>query len=121
MLRCARCMQEWQATSAPPPAPPVLPPAASPPVPPLQQTIAPQLAEAPLPVSAPRDSALARLARQLSARLQFAPLLGAPLIGAWVLSFAVLIACGWSAVHWRESVMSVWPPSQRAYQAIGLN
>lgn len=42
-------------------------------------------------------------------------------LAAWALSLCVLISLGWGAVHWRSEVMSIWPPSQRAYQAVGLN
>ena len=42
------------------------------------------------------------------------------LVLAWVASFAALGALAASAVHWRADLMRVWPPSARAYAALGL-
>jgi predicted Zn finger-like uncharacterized protein len=53
---------------------------------------------------------------RLAGRLQVSAV-----VAAWVLSLGVLGSLGWSAVHWRGDVMAAWPPSQRAYQAVGLN
>lgn len=42
------------------------------------------------------------------------------LLAAWVLSIAVLLLAGWAAVAWRDGIMRAWPPSERAYAALGL-
>jgi predicted Zn finger-like uncharacterized protein len=42
-----------------------------------------------------------------------------PALG-WVVSIAILVGAGWAAVHWRTPIMHSWPPSSRAYAAIGL-
>ncbi len=42
------------------------------------------------------------------------------LLAAWVLSIAVLVLAGWAAVTWRDGIMRAWPPSERAYVALGL-
>lgn len=44
----------------------------------------------------------------------------APLVVAWLLTVAVLAGLGWAAVDRRAAIMKVWPPSIRAYVAIGL-
>jgi predicted Zn finger-like uncharacterized protein len=44
----------------------------------------------------------------------------APLVAAWLLSIAVLAALGWAAIDRRADIMAAWPPSTRAYAAIGL-
>ena len=44
-----------------------------------------------------------------------------PWIGlAWVGSLIVVAALAWGAVNWRADVMHAWPPSTRAYAALGL-
>jgi predicted Zn finger-like uncharacterized protein len=42
-----------------------------------------------------------------------------PLRG-WLLSLVVIIAVVSAAVIWRDKVMQAWPPSERAYHAVGL-
>jgi predicted Zn finger-like uncharacterized protein len=44
-----------------------------------------------------------------------------PLLLAWVLTLIVLAASGWGAYQYRSVVMQFWPPSERAYAALGLN
>ncbi len=39
---------------------------------------------------------------------------------AWMLSLALLGAAAVATVVYREPIMQAWPPSQRAYAAIGL-
>jgi hypothetical protein len=39
---------------------------------------------------------------------------------AWLLTIAVLAGLGWAAVDRRAAIMKAWPPSIRAYLAIGL-
>jgi hypothetical protein len=44
-----------------------------------------------------------------------------PWVGmAWVGSLVVLAALAWGALTWRADIMHAWPPSTRAYAAIGL-
>jgi len=40
---------------------------------------------------------------------------------AWAASLMLVGSLGWGAVHWRDEVMATWPPTARAYQAIGLD
>jgi hypothetical protein len=44
----------------------------------------------------------------------------AAVVASWALTVLVLISLGWGAVHWRDDVMNAWPPSERAYAALGL-
>ena len=95
-LRCARCAHEWQGRlpeDGPPE--PELPPAPTP---------APLIAAIPV-ISAPVPP------RNL-------PVAG---LAAWAASLLLVGSLGWGAVHWRYNVMAEWPPSVRAYQAIGLD
>lgn len=39
---------------------------------------------------------------------------------AWALSVILVVALLWSAFNWRADIMRVWPPSMRAYAALGL-
>jgi predicted Zn finger-like uncharacterized protein len=39
---------------------------------------------------------------------------------AWAATFLVIGLAGAGAVLWRDQIMQVWPPSARAYQAVGL-
>jgi hypothetical protein len=41
-------------------------------------------------------------------------------VAAWVLSLAVLAGVVWAAYAYRAEIMAAWPPSQRAYAAMGL-
>lgn len=112
-VRCARCATEW----TPIPAPPVLdqvPPATPEPVPPepMQNTPPPPPSREPLPE--PRPVPQERLVPAGRMPVDRAVLAG------WVLSLAVLLVLGWAAVAWRADVMRAWPPSERAYGALGL-
>jgi hypothetical protein len=44
-----------------------------------------------------------------------------PLVVAWALTIALVGAGGWGAYEYRGKVIQAWPPSQRAYAALGLN
>lgn len=44
----------------------------------------------------------------------------APLVAAWCLSALVLAGLAWMLVVRRAEIMQAWPPSQRAYAAVGL-
>jgi predicted Zn finger-like uncharacterized protein len=39
---------------------------------------------------------------------------------AWAATFLVIGLAGAGAVMWRDQIMQAWPPSARAYQAVGL-
>jgi predicted Zn finger-like uncharacterized protein len=41
------------------------------------------------------------------------------LVAAWVLSLVVVGSLGWGVWHWRDDVMTIWPPSQRAFGVVG--
>ncbi len=106
VVRCARCATEW--TPVPAPAVTVeeeVPPPPSPPVPPAPEPPAP-----PPPIVVPqREAPVAR-----SAPPQ-------PALFAWAASVVVIVAAVAGAYVWRTNVMQAWPPSQRAYQALGLH
>jgi len=103
VVRCARCGHEWA---------------------PVNMPAAPEPAAAPMrPVEAvppPRPAGPAgggaRLVPPAPARRRAGG--GAWL--AWIASLVLLGAIAWGLVAWREQVMAAWPPSQRAYAALGL-
>jgi len=91
-LRCARCAHEWQGRL------------------PEDETPEPEPTPAPVAATAPVVSA------PISPRKL--PVGG---LVAWAASLLLVGSLGWGAVHWRDNVMAKWPPSTRAYQAIGLD
>lgn len=105
-VRCAKCGTVWQPVPTPDPDPPLLqpePPAlAAAPLPELEfpQTTPPP-PEPPHPTPAPRRSPPALLA-------------------AWLVSVAILFAAGSASIAYRTPIMHAWPPSIRAYAALGL-
>lgn len=122
-LRCARCGAEWtpgELASKPVEAIPARPPPPLPATPPPKPT---SFAES-APVAPPPHeeqierepfSAMERLARPVE------PPPRSHWVGfAWVGSLVVLTALAWGAVAWRANVMHAWPPSTRAYAALGL-
>jgi hypothetical protein len=42
------------------------------------------------------------------------------LAAAWVLTALVIALLCFGAYHWREPLMTIWPPSQRLYALLGL-
>ncbi len=107
-VRCARCATEWtpvpaaaaESYAAPPDIKaPVLEPSAPPPEPAL---------EPPSIVVPPREAPVVAELPQRSP------------IFAWVASLVVIVAAITASYVWRAEVMQAWPPSQRAYQALGL-
>lgn len=94
-LRCARCAFEWLAVM------PVVAP---------QQPVPAAIAA---PDNVPEDDE--HFGSPAPARRATAA------ITAWTVSLVVLCSIGWGAVHWRNDIMLIWPPSERAYQAVGLN
>ncbi len=63
----------------------------------------------------PSISAMQRLAQSASPP----PRSTAPVI-AWAASLVFLALLIWAAVNWRAEIMQAWPPSTRAYAALGL-
>jgi len=125
VLRCARCGAEWTPGE---PAPKPVETAAVRPALALPATPAPDSAAIAEPAAAPIApdphegriesqpfSAMERLARPVE------PPRRTPWAGlAWVGSLIVLATLAWGAVAWRADVMHAWPPSTRAYAALGL-
>lgn len=115
-LRCVRCEQEWLASAPPDNEHPPSPPSVTIPMPATMPVYS-------QPVQAPAENLLvasipAKLVRPDSEQPGGSAQTGALL--AWALSVCVLISLSWGAVHWRSDVMSIWPPSKRAYQTFGL-
>ena len=100
-LRCARCQEEFLATADEP------------------ALAVPQFAPAAYPHPIPDRGEIA-LSESDERPPPRPPVRRASAVAAWALSMCVLLSLGWGAVHWRSEVMSIWPPSQRAYHAVGL-
>lgn len=102
-VRCARCGHNW----TPPEAEGLV--AVPPP---------PEPAEVEEP-PAPRLTAESRPSRPspLLPRRRRRP----GLLAAWILSFVVIALGLWAVVAYRGDIMRAWPPSTRAYSAIGLS
>ena len=83
-----------------------MPGAAIPDPAPPDSTAEPAFDEVPGPVFPARPVASARNSRLLAA--------------AWLLTVLVLVGLAWAALSRRAEIMRAWPPSQRAYAAIGL-
>jgi predicted Zn finger-like uncharacterized protein len=95
-LRCARCAHEWQGR--------------------LPDDVAPEPEPTPDPPPAPVTAAIPVVSAPIASR-------NLPVGGlvAWAASLLLVGSLGWGAMHWRDNVMAKWPPSTRAYQAIGLD
>lgn len=110
VVRCARCGWEWTPVAEAPPESAASPP---PPLPVL-------MADAPARFGARhgpthRPSAMDWLAAHpaiLRSRL--------PLRAAWAASSIILMSAAWGAYAWRAQIVEAWPPSARAYAALGL-
>ena len=103
-LRCARCAQEWLALPEPEAAAKLAP------------DIAPEIAPVFAPARPPPIDRPPAPSRQAGNRA-----LASLALAGWVLSIGLLGGIGWGAVHWRSQVMAGWPPSERLYQAVGLD
>ncbi len=114
VVQCARCSTRWTPVPAAVVSPPAVPPPAVPP-PVAVPVIKPFSSE--LPALQPRTGA--SLAREPPPA--FRPASHARVaVMAWMLSLALLGAAAVATVVYREPIMQAWPPSQRAYAAIGL-
>jgi predicted Zn finger-like uncharacterized protein len=143
LLRCARCGHRFQAGAAagvappaapaaspavtPPPAPPAPPPEPLPPPPPIRPP-----AEAPPPRPAPVATQTSDSDRPPPTRglrrhspieepdeAEPEPRAGRAVLIGWVLTFAVLAAAGWAALHYQAEIVEAWPPAARLYAALG--
>jgi predicted Zn finger-like uncharacterized protein len=119
LVRCARCNGEWTPVALAEPAEPE----PHPPTPAMEAEVQPpplpivesEPAE-PLAIGAVRRSAMDRLAAHpASPRPSFALRL------AWAGSIVVFILLIALAFAWRGKIITVWPPSARAYSALGLH
>lgn len=119
-VRCARCATEWTPLPAPP-APDAMPPAPDLALPAREMAPAPEPSET-TPPPPPSREKLPEPRPVPQERLAPAGRLPADraVLAGWVLSVAVLLVLGWAAVAWRTEVMRAWPPSERAYAALGL-
>lgn len=109
LVRCARCGNDWM----PLPAAPALEPRPEPPLP-----VAPE--PAPLPAQ-PTSPAVIPLPAPTLERSE-APRSRVTAVSiAWALSVLVLLAALWGMYAGRAAIMQAWPPSVRAYAALGLS
>jgi predicted Zn finger-like uncharacterized protein len=93
-IRCARCGEEWVEPGAPSPA-----------------------AEEPRAAVAVVMEAAVRRADPSAPPTRPDP---TAIRLAWAASVLVVVLAASGAVAWRTEVMHAWPPSQRAYSAMGL-
>jgi predicted Zn finger-like uncharacterized protein len=116
-LRCAHCATEWDVAALAPPELPLAPP----PVAPQVMVTPPSSASLPPPPSVDAGPAIT-LSRKapILGRAKAEPPRLAALAAAWVLSLVVVGSLGWGVYHWRSDVMTLWPPSQRAFGALGV-
>jgi len=103
-VRCARCGEEWVPLTVAPG--PVTEPEAPP-------TMRRSWDDEP---EQSRLSAMERLAQSPAV----VPRPSVAVRAAWAVSVAVLVLLVWSAYAWRSDVMRIWPPSIRAYDALGV-
>jgi predicted Zn finger-like uncharacterized protein len=129
-VRCARCLAEFDPTlpgsalHEPVPPEPVSPE----PVPPepsaaIDESLPERHDQPPEPrptlSSAPADGTVAISAMQRLVQSAPPQRSSGSLIG-WVLSLLVLACILWGVFNWRTEIMKAWPPSARAYEALGL-
>lgn len=125
-VRCSRCGVDWSPlaeTVMEPEAAPVMsrledvhlpPPEPIEPEPIVEEELAVPVAAEPVPPTQ-GFTAMQRLSQAAEA-----PAPSIWLRVAWGLSIVLLIAVLWSVFSWRADIMRVWPPSARAYAALGL-
>ncbi len=111
VVRCARCATDWEPVAHKPAADEPVPNAPAVPEPP---------PEPPPPEPEPVVEPPAEIEPALSAEPAVPAWRAWLLPAAWVLSAVVLLAVGFLALSARNSIMHAWPPSIRAYGAIGL-
>jgi predicted Zn finger-like uncharacterized protein len=141
-LRCARCAVEWDAREAFDQNPlqervqaMMAEPIGVPPPPRVEPTAA-QLAESwhsrqdddatihadmrvPPPLEHdPADTGITLTSDVPTRRIPSEPPRLSALVAAWILSLVFVGSLGWGVWHWRDDVMTIFPPSQRAFGAI---
>lgn len=129
-VKCARCGETWTAVPVEAPAAIDPPPAAGPlPEPAIREEPQRETTELEPPASTDRpmlgdrlwgDALPDQVGPQISLQSSPTRRISIPLMAAWVLSLVVLIAIGWTAIDHRAAIMAAWPPSTRAYAAVGL-
>lgn len=102
-VRCVKCGTVWQPVPELPEEPVAAAPAPEPPVAEAPAVLAEPVADEPPPVPEPPSRSG-----------------GKGLLAAWLLSAALLAGCGAAAVAYRGPIMQAWPPSTRAFAALGL-
>ncbi len=104
IVRCARCSADWVPVALPVAAPVPVAPVPMPAPPTVRAAEPAQAFTPPIGHTEPAPPARRRAAVSL----------------AWLLTFAVLGAAGWAAYTYRPDIVRIWPPSERAYLALGL-
>lgn len=110
-VRCANCDETWRVTAprdnlaepSPPPVPDDLEPEPEP-APERQELVlrrAPAIPQVRMEEIPQHEGSRAALA-------------------GWAVTVVVLVVAGTAAVTWRDAIMLAWPPSARAYAALGL-
>ncbi len=120
LLQCARCAHEWLVVPSAMAATDSAPVAVSAPV------VSEHFPDEFYPEPADLDphespSVMPNLTGRGQAHPPRPPVEPAALAMAWVLTVFVMLSIGWGALRWRGEVMEAWPPSQRAYNMLGLH
>jgi predicted Zn finger-like uncharacterized protein len=123
VVRCSRCNGEWTpvAPEALPEAEPVPAPPSMEPAPSFEPEAPPPLPPEPAPAE-PETIGVVR--RSAMDRLAAHPATARPSVAlrlAWAGSIAALILLAAVAFVWRSEIIALWPPSARAYSALGLH
>lgn len=114
-VRCAKCGHVWHQTApAPEPEAEFAPAEESAPPPPAPEAIIPQRSAYVPSAAGSADDAFDRL-RAPARWLEHA---GVAL--GWIGLLALVVVIGWSALHYRQIVASLWPQSSSLYAALGL-
>ena len=124
-VRCSRCGVDWSPLAADvtePEAAPVMSRLEEIQLPPPEPIMEPVVEEEPqVPDTAePTVPASGFTAMQRLSQATEPPPPSIWLRIAWGLSVVLLVALLWSVVSWRADIMRMWPPSARAYAALGL-
>ncbi|HEY4113182.1 MAG TPA: zinc-ribbon domain-containing protein, partial [Rhizomicrobium sp.] len=128
-VRCAKCGHLWQqeppqatatpAIDLPAPEPAIAAPAAAPPaearapVGPAEALGPERAAYVPPAVTAPVIADEPELPKAHRAE-------NVALVAGWIGLAVIVVAAGWSAVHFRQAIASAWPQSASLYSAVGM-
>jgi predicted Zn finger-like uncharacterized protein len=114
-VRCAKCGHVWhQAAPAPEPEAGLEDEAAAPPEPEAEPVVTPKreaFAPSPRVEAAPARS-------RFAARPPVLARLG--LVAGWAALALIVLGVGWSGMHYRKSIASLWPQSSSLYAAVGM-